>query len=113
MNGIGGKTIAEAKENMTYREALEWAQYRKQTGPLNLALRVELAAAIICQQLWMTIRRAEEVRLYPFMPFWKIDKRMDEESEGESGEYASLNEVFGGLMAAAVMGNAKLAKGKK
>ena len=109
MNGIGGNTIAEAKENLTYREALDWAQYRKQTGPLNLALRIELAAAIISQQLWMTIRRAENVRLNPFMPFWKVDEKTGDgdDEQGDSGEYASLNEVFGGLMAAAVSGNAR------
>ena len=33
MNGIGGRTIAEAQENMTYPEFLVWVKFRqKQIG---------------------------------------------------------------------------------
>lgn len=35
LNGIGGKTIAEAKENLTYEEFLSWCKYREIFGCLN------------------------------------------------------------------------------
>lgn len=48
MNGIGGRTIAEAQQNMTMVEARHWAQYMRRHGGLNTAERVEQAAALIC-----------------------------------------------------------------
>lgn len=48
MNGIGGRTIAEAQQNMSLVEARQWAQYRLRHGGLNTAERVEQAAALIC-----------------------------------------------------------------
>jgi hypothetical protein len=48
MNGIGGRTIAEAKQNMTYTEARHWAQYMRRRGGLNIAERVEQSAALLC-----------------------------------------------------------------
>lgn len=48
MNGIGGRTIAEAQQNMSLVEARQWAQYIKRHGGLNIAERVEQAAALIC-----------------------------------------------------------------
>lgn len=48
MNGIGGRTIAEAQQNMTMVEARHWAQYMRRHGGLNVAERVEQAAALIC-----------------------------------------------------------------
>lgn len=48
MNGIGGRTIAEAQQNMSLVEARQWAQYMRRHGGLNVAERVEQAAALIC-----------------------------------------------------------------
>lgn len=48
MNGIGGRTIAEAQQNMSMVEARQWAQYMRRHGGLNTAERVEQAAALIC-----------------------------------------------------------------
>lgn len=48
LNGIGGRTIAEAQQNMSMVEARQWAQYIKRHGGLNIAERVEQAAALIC-----------------------------------------------------------------
>lgn len=48
MNGIGGRTIAEAQQNMSLVEARQWAQYTRRHGGLNVAERVEQAAALIC-----------------------------------------------------------------
>jgi hypothetical protein len=48
MNGIGGRTIAEAQQSMSLVEARHWAQYLRRHGGLNIAERVEQAAALIC-----------------------------------------------------------------
>lgn len=48
MNGVGGRTIAEAKQNLSLVEARHWAQYMRRHGGLNTAERVEQAAALIC-----------------------------------------------------------------
>ncbi|MDI2594114.1 hypothetical protein POF45_22165 [Pseudomonas sp. 681] len=45
MNGIGGRTIAEAQENMTYSEFLVWVKFRAKRGSLHPGMRVEMALA--------------------------------------------------------------------
>ena len=47
LNGIGGRTIAEAKANLTYNEALSWMAYVEQNGSLNWGLRVERSVALL------------------------------------------------------------------
>lgn len=46
LNGIGGATIAEAKERMAQDELQTWVQYRRKHGGLNLGLRIEQGAAL-------------------------------------------------------------------
>lgn len=48
MHGIGGRTIVEAQQNLTFIEARQWAQYIQRHGGLNIAERVEQSAALIC-----------------------------------------------------------------
>ncbi|WP_252718009.1 hypothetical protein [Acinetobacter soli] len=43
LNGIGGKTIAEAKSNMTLSEAILWRSYLIKRGSLNVGRRIEQA----------------------------------------------------------------------
>ncbi|MBX7275486.1 hypothetical protein K2E96_26760 [Pseudomonas sp. ERGC3:05] len=47
LNGIGGRTIAEAKANLTYNEALSWMAYLEQSGTANLGLRIERGFALL------------------------------------------------------------------
>lgn len=47
MNGIGGKTIAEAQEAMSLSEYRLWLKYRQRHGSLNLMQRSEWGAALI------------------------------------------------------------------
>lgn len=51
MNGIGGQTVAEAKERMSYSEALMWSAFIKKRGSLNLGLRVENGVAVLATQI--------------------------------------------------------------
>lgn len=47
LNGIGGRTIAEAKANLTYNEWLSWMAYVEQNGTLNPGLRMERGFALL------------------------------------------------------------------
>lgn len=47
LNGIGGKTIAEAKNNLTIQEAREWAEYVRVNGSLNIGKRLEWGFALV------------------------------------------------------------------
>ena len=48
MNGIGGSTIAEAKETLTVSEVNAWITYRSKRGSLVAGRRVEQAVARLC-----------------------------------------------------------------
>lgn len=45
LNGIGGKTIEEAKRTITYDEYVDWCLYRKKYGCLNQSVRNDMAVA--------------------------------------------------------------------
>ncbi|HBV6657892.1 DUF4035 domain-containing protein [Klebsiella aerogenes] len=59
MNGIGGRTIAEAQERMSRREFLVWLKYREKYGPLNIMMRTEWGAALVASVL-ANINRGEK-----------------------------------------------------
>lgn len=45
--GIGGRTVEEAKQRMTYAEFRDWLRYREKVGPLNHLQRLDYAAAML------------------------------------------------------------------
>ncbi|WP_369826767.1 phage tail protein [Pantoea sp. ICBG 1758] len=47
LNGIGGKTIAEAKESLSRPEYQLWALYRHKYGSLNAGLRTEWSGGVV------------------------------------------------------------------
>ncbi|HDX9017293.1 TPA: phage tail protein [Klebsiella oxytoca] len=51
MNGIGGRTIAEAQERMSLREFQVWVKYRDKYGPLNIMMRTEWGASLVASVL--------------------------------------------------------------
>jgi len=51
MNGVGGNTIAKAKEAISYTEYLQWADYMKRYGSLNVAQHIERGFALIAHTL--------------------------------------------------------------
>lgn len=51
LNGIGGRTIAEAKQRMSYVEFLSWAAYIRQRGTLNQGMRNEFLMARLSTQV--------------------------------------------------------------
>ncbi|HID8735253.1 TPA: phage tail assembly protein T [Klebsiella variicola] len=51
MNGIGGRTIAEAQERMSLREFQVWVKYRNKYGQLNVMMRTEWGASLVASVL--------------------------------------------------------------
>jgi hypothetical protein len=41
LHGIGGATIEEAQERLTYAEACTWAQFMREHGTLNVGRRID------------------------------------------------------------------------
>ncbi|MFJ3153746.1 hypothetical protein ACIPIX_06340 [Pseudomonas protegens] len=50
LNGVGGRTIVEAKERMTYQEALAWGRYIDRYGSLHTGRRLEAGSALVALQ---------------------------------------------------------------
>ncbi|AUZ69092.1 phage tail protein [Citrobacter freundii complex sp. CFNIH6] len=51
LNGIGGRTISEAQERLSFLEFQQWVQYRQKYGSLNPMMRTEWGAALISSVL--------------------------------------------------------------
>jgi len=70
--GVGGKTVAEAKRNMSFKEARQWVAYVKKRGPLNSSSHLErgfaLLAALICTGNKITIAGQKPTQK-SFMPY--------------------------------------------
>ncbi|EME5081885.1 phage tail assembly protein T [Klebsiella aerogenes] len=68
MNGIGGRTIAEAQERMSRREFLVWLKYRDKYGPLNIMMRTEWGASLVASVL-ANINKAKDTAPYKISDF--------------------------------------------
>ncbi|NBF13093.1 phage tail assembly protein T [Pseudomonas sp. Fl4BN1] len=85
MNGIGGRTIAEAQENMTYSEFVVWMKFRARRGSLHQGMRVEMALAQL-QALYVNSKTGKDApRLYQqdFAPH--MDPRVETLDEAIAG----------------------------
>lgn len=83
LNGVGGRTIAEAKENISHREAIAWSQYRNKHGSLHLGQRIELSIALLAVALFKS--QGLKAELKDFMP----------NAEKPVEKFADIGEVFG------------------
>lgn len=71
MAGVGGKTIHEAKQNLSYTEAQDWAAYIAKRGPLNLSRHLERGFAMLAVRL--AAANGVNVSMQSFMPYTDID----------------------------------------
>jgi hypothetical protein len=67
LHGIGGCTILEAKERLTYAEAMDWYAYIRRRGSLNLGNRLEHGFAMLATVLSRI--HGGEVEMEAFMPY--------------------------------------------
>lgn len=67
--GIGGRTIAEAKQRLSYVELRQWAAYRALRGSLNPGLRIEHGTAQLAALYANAHRKDGGYRLHDFAPY--------------------------------------------
>ncbi|WP_458778569.1 phage tail assembly protein T [Citrobacter koseri] len=65
---MGGCTIAEARESLSFREFQQWVQYRQKYGSLNPMMRTEWGAALISSVL-ANINREKNTRAFTVTDF--------------------------------------------
>jgi len=83
LSGIGGSTIAEAQERLSYREFTSWKKYRNKRGSLNIGMRVERGAALLATLFANSKRTSNFLKLYDFMqhedePAIDLEKAIEE-----------------------------------
>jgi len=88
LNGIGGRTIAEAQENMSYTEFLAWCRYRNKYGSLHLGMRVDRAFARVAAFFGNVFSSKKDLKPEDFSP---MDKTIMEAKAVEDG---SVDQVF-------------------
>jgi hypothetical protein len=69
LNGIGGRTIHEAKRRMTYAEAVQWVKYMHKRGTINAGMRVEASLAVLSTQVNRALGGKAEFS--DFAPHWE------------------------------------------
>lgn len=73
MNGIGGRTLAEAKERLSYSEFLTWLAFRQQRGSLHSGMRMERGFALLAS-LYVNAHKSKHspsAKLTDFMPHFE------------------------------------------
>lgn len=81
--GIGGKTVAEAKANLSYREAHDWFVFAKQRGGLMHTDRLLATVATQINRL-----AGGEAEIGDFLPMLKT--KQPNEKEAQIGEVMNI-----------------------
>jgi len=72
LHGIGGRTISEAKERLSYIEFMGWAAYLQKRGTLHVGTKLEggfaLIAHLICTAAGIKHKSGRAMRMDDFMP---------------------------------------------
>lgn len=82
-HGIGGCTVEEAKERISYDEYLSWCAYIRKRGSLNLGMRIEAGSALVA--LMVNNANGGNAKMNDFMPH--ADRPEDQQQ-------ATLQNVF-------------------
>lgn len=88
LHGIGGCTIAQAKENLSYKEAVAWSKYIRQNGSLNVGQRIEHSVALLATALLRS--QGNECEIYDFLLH---TKRPEPEAATLAGVFQLFNSV--------------------
>lgn len=70
--GIGGRTIAEAQQRLSYPEFMSWVRYRRKRGSFHTGMRVEEGAAQLAALYANS--KSSKTRFNP----WDFGPHMDE-----------------------------------
>lgn len=66
LHGVGGRTIEEAKERMTYPEFLSWCAFIAKRGSLNTGSRIEHGFALLATVISRT--NGGKAQMKDFLP---------------------------------------------
>ena len=67
--GVGGRTVAEAKENVSYGEFCSWLQYRNKRGSLNTGWRTEYGFGLLATLIVNALKKdGKKAEIYDFAP---------------------------------------------
>ncbi|YCH81719.1 hypothetical protein L0Y47_21390 [Ectopseudomonas composti] len=81
LNGVGGRTIAEAQQRLSYEEFCSWVRYRIKRGSLHPGMRMERAAGTLAA-LYANLKvkdgdfRAEDFMLHESRPEPTVEEAM-------------------------------------
>ncbi|MFW1755999.1 MULTISPECIES: hypothetical protein [Acinetobacter] len=79
INGIGGRTIAEAKANISNPELMLWRSYRKKYGSLFFGRRIEQAFGNwIAHYTRFKVKEGTSINAFDFMPHEESKMQKDE-----------------------------------
>lgn len=70
--GVGGNTIAQAKANLSYDEALKWFDYLERKGTVNLGARIEWGFALLATVI--NNAHGGKAKMRDFMHFTKQEE---------------------------------------
>lgn len=96
LHGIGGRTVAEAKENLEATEVRRWVAYIRRHGSLNVGSRVAQSCAIVAMVVARSLGGSKTAKVEDFMPTFD-----------ESGEVVDMSEMAG-ILAAKGSSNVKV-----
>lgn len=84
MCGIGGRTIEEAKSNISYSEFLAWCGYRNKYGSLHLGMRLDRSVARSTAFFGNMMSGKKSLKMQDFSP-----------NDQEQETLGSIEDVFG------------------
>ena len=80
INGIGGRTIAEAKRRITRQEFLTWRAYRQKRGSLFIGRRIEQGFGnLMAHYTRFKVDNDTDVNALDFMPHEEVPETTFEE----------------------------------
>tara|TARA_A100000171_G_scaffold32628_1_gene30990 strand:+ start:231 stop:491 length:261 start_codon:yes stop_codon:yes gene_type:complete len=69
--GVGGRTIAEAKQALSYREVQQWMAYMRKRGTLAMQRRMEWPFALLA--MYLNRLGGGQADMADFMPYASAD----------------------------------------
>lgn len=88
--GVGGSTIAEAKENISVAEYYEWVKYRNLRGSLSVVRRVEQAIGLLCSVVANSAGGKEGGGKFEPKDYMPHETLAKEQQAAEDGSFASF-----------------------
>ena len=67
--GVGGRTIQEAQQRISYPEFMQWVKYRARRGSFNVGRRVEEAQALMAT-MFHNVHSKKPKPMTDFMPHY-------------------------------------------